>query len=712
MGLRPGDRLRTLAGSRATVRLSDRSVIRVDQSTLLRIEPPRTGGAHTRIRLERGSFFFLDRELPGAVEFETPLATGAIRGTEFLLQVAAEDGATRLALVAGEVELEAAGEVRRVVSGELAEVGPGGPVRVRPGIELSGLIQWCLYYPAVLNPDDLALTPAETAAWARSLAAYREGDLLRAREEAPAASTGDSEGVRAYQTALMLAFGQVEAAAAQLGRLPGSPVAAALRGVVAAVRSEEWTVPAVLATSSEWLAVSHYRQSRADLEGARAAAKRAAELAPGFGLGWARLAELEFGFGRRPEARAALERARALAPRNAQALAMAGYVELARGRARAAVGWFDRAIALDGALGSAWLGRGLSRAQLREAAAAQKDLQTAVVLEPQRALYRSCLGKAWGQAGFDDLAEREFALAKGLDPADPTAWLYSGLHKFQTRQPNEAVRELSRSVELNDNRGVFRSRLLLDQDRAMRSADLAAIYREVGLEEVSRSLATRAVQEDYSGFSGHLLLARSLQVREDPARFDLRLETPRQSELLVANLLAPAGAGNLSQVLSQQDHLDYFYPGPVGMSAYTEYRSDGDWREAGTLFGQVAGLGYAVDGEYLSLQGQGPNSAVEQFGYSLQARQEVGASDSAYLQAGYRQTTSEDAARHYDPADARAGFRVREVQEPALYAGWHHAWSPGSHTLLLAARLPDRLALTNPEPAVLFVRQGGGSLSA
>ena len=56
------------------------------------------------------------------------------------------------------------------------------------------------------------------------------------------------------------------------------------------------------------------------------------------------------------------------------------------------------------------------------------------------------------------LADKDFARAQQLDPADPTAWLYSALHKHQTYRLNVAVRDLERSVELNDNRSVFRSR--------------------------------------------------------------------------------------------------------------------------------------------------------------------------------------------------------------------------------------------------------------
>ena len=249
---------------------------------------------------------------------------------------------------------------------------------------------------------------------------------------------------------------------------------------------------------------------------------------------------------------------------------------------------------------------------------------------------------------------------------------------------------------------------MLDRDRAVRDADLAALYNSVSLSDVSERAAARAVQDDYANFSGHLFLARSLESREDPARFDLRLETPRQSELLVANLLAPAGGGNLSQLLSQQDHLNYFDPRPIGVSSFTEYRSRGDWLQAGSVFGQVDGLSYAVDGHYVLLNGQRPNNELERFGYSVQLKQQLTPADSVYFQAGYLRSESGDVARHYDPASAVRGFQATEVQEPYLYAGYHHQWAPGVHTLFLASRLPDRLSMTNPHPEPLFIHLSGG----
>jgi Tfp pilus assembly protein PilF len=705
--LHPGDRLRTAADSRATLQLSDRSVIRVNQSTILEIQAP-TQPARHRFGLKRGALFFLDREKPADIEFETPLATGAIRGTEFFLAVAEADAATRLALLDGAVELKTSTDQLKLTSGQQALVEPGRPAQLTAVLPAVNLIQWSFYYPAVLNPAEIPFTETEKSALEKSLSAYTSGDLLGALAEAPRALATQSATTRIYFAALKLAVGQVDEADALLA--PVGTTAAPLRELIAAVKFQPVTPLPEPTNSSGWLARAYYLQSRSQLPAALNAAQQAVKLAPEFGFAWARVAELEFGFEHRRAARAALDRARLLSPRNAQAVALEGFMALAENHPHPARDWFGRALSLDGSLPSAWLGRALAEAQLDQNEEARRDLQIAATLEPQRGLFRSYLGKAWSQTGADKLADKEFALAKQLDPADPTAWLYSGLHRFQTHQINDAVRDLEHSTELNDNRSVFRSRLQLDQDLATRSADLAAIYDAAGMTEVSASAASRAIENSYSDFAGHLFLANSLANQEDPKRFNLRFETARESELLVANLLAPPGGGNLSQILSQQDHLQYFDARPFGLSSLTTYGSGGDWNQSATAFGTVDGLSYALDEQYVIQNGQGPNSSLKARQFSLTAKQQITPSDSAYFQASYLYNSAGDVAQHYDPTDAMPGLHVKEEQNPNLFVGWNHEWAPGNHTLLLFSRLTDRLSLTNPQPSVLFMQQDGNGI--
>lgn len=708
--LKPGDKIRTHATSRAAVQLSDRSVIRLSERTTLEILPPRNA-EKKRFGLPGGSIYFFNREKPADVEFDTPLAAGAIRGTEFLLEANESDGATHLALIDGLVALNAAtGEVE-LKRGEQVQIVPGQPLQKTALVNSTAVIQWALYYPAVLCLDELEFRPAETNVLREVLTNYRAGDLLSALAAWPEDLNESSIDAKCLHAQLLLAVGRVDDASGLLEGLPvdASPVLA-LRELIATVRAPELKPQmSSPASASGFLARSYYLQSQTDLPYARAAANRAVELAPNFGVARARLAELEFAFGNRSAALNELKSAYELSPRFAPAYALQGFILLEQNEPRVALIHFDKARELDAAFGPAWLGRGLVLMQERKFAEARAAFQAAVALEPQRGLFRCYLGKVASELRDAKAAEKEFNLAKQLDANDPTAWLYSALNLWQENRLNEAIRDLEASTDRNDNRAAFRSRLRLDQDRAVRSANLAALYADAGISDASRGAATRAINESYADFSGHLFRANSLAAEESASRFDLRNETARQSELLIANLLAPPGAGNLSQTLSQQEQLRFFDAKPVGASLLSEYTSNGDLRESGTAFGSVNGFSYALDAVYQNLNGEQPDGQLERREFALTMKQRITASDEAYFQIGTLHNRAGDVANYYDPGQAQIGFNIQERQEPTLYAGWHHEWSPGNHTLFLVARLEDSLSFHDPSANAIFLRQTGGT---
>ena len=360
------------------------------------------------------------------------------------------------------------------------------------------------------------------------------------------------------------------------GAASTSSLSMALREMIATVQARPWTAANTPVLASEWLARSYELQSRANLDDALKAAEAAVKQSPSFGFGWARVAELEMSFGRLDEADAALDKALSATPRNAQALALKGFIVAANGRHAEARRWFDQAIAADGALGNAWLGRGLVRLRQGEREKGREDLQVAAALEPQRSLLRSYLGKAFANENNYRLAEKDLELARRLDPNDPTPWLYSALLNQQHNRINAAIRDLEASQERNDNRQVYRSKLLLDQDRAVRSANLASIYQDAGMNDVSLREAGQAVDADYANFSAHLFLSDSYDAMRDPTLFNRRYQPPAKTEWLMANLLAPVGVGTLSRSPGQQDFAWLFGRDRIGLSSSTEYFSNGE----------------------------------------------------------------------------------------------------------------------------------------
>jgi tetratricopeptide (TPR) repeat protein len=251
-------------------------------------------------------------------------------------------------------------------------------------------------------------------------------------------------------------------------------------------------------------------QARAELPAALHAAQSPVQQAPQSGFAHERLAELEFSFGNRRATLAELDSALSISPQLAPAQPLQGFVLLDQDKVAAASASFDRARSLDAAFGPAWLGRGLCLLRERRFAEARAAFQAAAALEPQRALFRAYLGKAASELGETSAAEKEFNLAKRLDPLDPTGWLYSALNLWQQNRINEAIHDLEQAEAVNDSRAPFRSRLLLDRDRSVASANLAAVYQDAGLFEVSRHTSARSVTEDYANFSGHLLSREQL----------------------------------------------------------------------------------------------------------------------------------------------------------------------------------------------------------
>jgi len=710
--LSAGDRVRTGLKSRATLRLSDMSVLRLNQLTVLEIRPPQTGSEKAGINLQGGSTYFFNRDRPGTTGFQTPSASGAIRGTEFHLLVQ-DDGATRVTMLDGEVLLAGDAGSVSLKSGEEGTARKGEAPTKTAVIDAVNVIQWALYYPAVLNPDDLGLGETERGEIAGVLKAYRDGDLLGALALYPADRVASSDAEKILHAGLVLAAGRVDDAEVELQPVPAeAPGAVALRELIAAVKGRATDGNHPHSTSSELLAHSYFLQSQRQLEEARTAVIAATKKAPTFGAAHLRLAELEFGFGRTKEAMAALERGLQLSPRNAQGLALKGFVLAAQNEMVAAELYFDLAIQADGALGNAWLGRGLTKIRLGKREEGRADLQVAATLEPQRSILRSYLGKAWSHDGDQPLAKKELALAQKLDPADPTPWLYSAILALQENRINEGIEALEQSKELNDNRGLYRSKLLLDQDRAVRSANLAALYRDAGLTDFSQREASRAVSYDYANYSSHLFLAESYDALRDPRTFNLRYETPFFSELLVSQLLAPVGAGNLSQNISQQEYSRFFEGRGLGIYSSTEYLDSGDWTQSGSQFGVIGDTSYSLDAYYRSQSGQRPNNEIEQRELSLRLKQQLTPSDSVFFQiTDYRAETG-DIIQLYDPATADPDLAITEKQRPNLYAGYHHEWKPGIHTLFLGGRLHDDLTATNQfAPAFTFLRSGGGAVT-
>ena len=690
------DRIRTGEDSRAALRMSDSSIMRIDEFFEGEILPSATAGTKPTLDVKQGTGYFFSREKSREINIKTPAANGAIRGTEFLVTVAA-NGHTAITMFDGEVEMSNAQGSVIVRSGERAEADPGQKPTKTAVIMTINLIQWCLYYPGVLDLKDLRLSRDTSGALNESLSAYTQGDLLTALKTYPRSRKPQSPAESIYRAGLYLVVGQVEKAERLLRQIsPDAPGRDSLSTLIAAVTLRERSNHRPPGTPSEWMAESYYRQSRNDLSGALAAARQAAEADETFGFAWTRVAELEFSFGRVPKAKEALEKGISLAPRNPAAHTLKGFLLSAENKIGAAEKSFAEAISLDSALGDAWLGHGLCLIRQGEAEAGRRDLQAAAALEPNRSIFHSYLGKAFSNSGNEERARKDLNRAKELDSLDPTPWIYSAIENRQDNRINEAVRDLEKSVELNDNRRVYRSQFLLDQDRGVRSANLAAIYQDDGMDDLSVREATRGVDADYSNASSHLFLANSYNALRDPTRINLRYETPWFNELLLANLLSPVGGGPLSQFVSEQEYSKLFEADRFGISSTSSYRSDGQIHQIASQYGVFGNFSYSLDTDFFYDNGRRPNNEITRSESYGQAKVQLTPQDSIFFQTKYQDTRQGDLLQRYDQTLEDPGAHFRELQQPAIIlVGYHHQWLPGVDTLLLAGRLADEIGFND-----------------
>jgi hypothetical protein len=229
-------------------------------------------------------------------------------------------------------------------------------------------------------------------------------------------------------------------------------------------------------------------------------------------------------------------------------------------------------------------------------------MRKATLLEPLVSLYNSYLGKAFYEVKQDQRAQKYLEVAKQLDPRDPTPWLYDAIRLQSINRPVEAVENLQKSIELNDQRGVYRSRLLLDEDQATRAANLGRIYNEVGFTQLGLQQGWQSVSRDPSNYSAHRLLADSYAAL--PGR-----EAARVSQLLQAQLLQPI---NLNPVQPQRVETRLLMPnaGPLTPSLYE--LNPRFVRERPTLNFSAMGGAQAAWGDELIVSG-----LSDRFSYSL-----------------------------------------------------------------------------------------------
>ncbi len=534
----------------------------------------------------------------------------------------------------------------------------------------------------------------------RRVAAGDHAGALAALDAVPAAAR-DARW-HTYRAGVLLGVGRADEAAAALeqalAREPESAAALAQRAVLALTRGrrEEALADARRALVADpgsapaAIALSYALQAAFELEAARAVLREAATRSPGDPLAWARLAELELSFGALGAAQAAAERAVALAPDLARTQMVLGFAALSRIDIDAARAAFERAIALDSALPLARLGLGLAKIRRGLLEAGRRELEIAVALDPDSSLLRSYLGKAYFEERRGPLDADQLQIAKELDPNDPTPWLYDAIRKQSENRPVEALRDLETSIVLNDNRAVFRSRLLLDEDLAARGARLGRIYNDLGFEQLALVEGTRSTDRDPGNHAAHRLLADSYAVLP-------RHQIARDSELLQSQLLQPLNTNPVQPALAgdRLSGLGNAGPSEVGLTEFSQlFASNGlkfhgdvvvgsqDTIADNVIFSGIHDqLSFSLGQYHAETDGFRDNN--DQNVDAVQAFGQVSLSPRTSIQAEARRVESDfgDRTLRFDADEFFEEQRVDGTSD-VIRLGLRHDFAPGATTLL------------------------------
>jgi tetratricopeptide (TPR) repeat protein len=518
----PGDTIKVHERSRADLLLPNETVVRLDQNTTVKFSEPEKERPYI-IDLIIGAAYFISRT-PRKFNVQTPFVNAGVEGTEFFAR--AESDKSLLSVFEGRVFASNMEGGVLLTSGTSAVAEAGKAPQLRVVARPRDAVQWTLFYPQVVPPGPAAAEGAPSD-WKE-----RVSHLL---------SVGRADEARA----------EIDEA---MKKAPGDSTAYALQAVIAVAQNEkdkalEHAKKAVEAdpkSATARIALSYALQARFDLTGALGNIKEAVNMEPGNALAWARLAEMRMSFGDLDGALEAAKKAAELSPGLARAQTVLGYAFLSQVNTKASMGAFEKAIGLDQADPLPRLGLGLAMIREGSLSAGRESIEIAASLDPQNSLIRSYLGKAYYEEKRDGPASSQLEMAKELDPNDPTPYFYDAIRMQTLNRPVEALQGLQRSISLNGNRAVYRSRLLLDEDLAARSASLGRIYDDLGFRQLALVEGWKSVNTDPANFSAHRFLADSYSALP-------RHEIARVSELLQSQLLQPLNVNPVQPSLAQNN---------------------------------------------------------------------------------------------------------------------------------------------------------------
>jgi tetratricopeptide (TPR) repeat protein len=516
--LDPGTWLRTAADSRMALLLADQTNATVDANSTWQLKAPEAGAPRRSIiDFQKGKGRFETKTPTRSFAVTTPTGLAAIRGTEWLVEVD-DDGRSAFTVVEGEIELSNELGTLSVGADEQGVLEKGKAPYKRRVQNARERVQWVSSF--TVEPSHYAELGAAGAMRPRfgpALAALEAGEIERARGLL-AATIGKDEAPAAYFLLADIALYRGNAREAvdwlrkALARFPGEP---RTHGLLARAHLFADDLPlareaaaTARAKHPDILESQLYSGEVARLDGdvrlARAALRRATQIAPGDWRAWHALGQLHSERMDPRRARRALGEAERLSPRNAAVLGERGLVEanafdlpLAREKLAAALAAQPDDFA-------SWTGLGVARLKSGDVEGALDALLKATLIEPRYARAHVYLAVVYWRQGRVEDALARLKTASVHDPNDPLPYQFASMIESDLMRPGDALASAREALK----RLRFAKSVDAIANNLRGSANLGTPLAQLGLEAWALKNAQDSFDPLWAG--SHLFLADRL----------------------------------------------------------------------------------------------------------------------------------------------------------------------------------------------------------
>ncbi|MBF0573310.1 MAG: FecR domain-containing protein, partial [Desulfamplus sp.] len=492
----------------AALMLNDRSQIRLSAGSVLYLKkrgsaPDEKVNKPGVLEMFSGKLWFRNKRKGSKPVFETPVISASIRGTEMALDVA-NDGSANITVLEGQVRCTNSQGEAVIGRGEGVTSKKGEAPIITKLLKPEKSVQWLLLTPDIRGPAD---------------------------EESKVENKIEKDGMFAAEKAMELF----------------------IQGEDSSLETARNAVKLAPNRASTYVALATILQSKGQFEEALENAEKARTFDPISVPALVRTVELLLGLDKVNNAENLVfsynNSNKEVSNKDVRISMLQGYISLIKLDSKRAENLFKQAIEKKRDLASAYLGLGLALYHQKRTAEGLENMEKACLLDPLAAYPHNYLAKAQYELGERYEAEIELKRASTLDPYDPTPHMYLATILADTYRPGEGIKALEKSISLNDNKLMTRSRYLLDQDRASKNISLAWSLTTMGLYEWADAKGDQAVWDDESNSSAYIFRASRAQIMG-------QVDADTIGDMKRADLLKPVNANTYSSYNNYQNLLE------------------------------------------------------------------------------------------------------------------------------------------------------------